>query len=304
MLALTITTLLTAISAFAVSGAEGRNCGSNPTASQVAKAEAQYVDDLAADGLTPQSFRSFTTAATRNIPVYWHVIRSGDSLSQGNIPKDQIIDQINVLNKAYASCGISFTLAGTDSTINADWFNLAGPNSSYQTAMKSALRKGGAGDLNFYSVGFTRGAGQGLLGYATFPSDYARKPTDDGVVLLYSSLPGGSATPFDLGYTAVHEAGHWCGLYHTFQGGCAGVGDQISDTPAEDSPAYGCQINRDTCTGGGLDPVHNYMDYSDDSCLSEFTFGQCSRMAGQLSNFRGFAIPRTDQKETAQKVEL
>ncbi|KAG9044599.1 hypothetical protein FS837_007886 [Tulasnella sp. UAMH 9824] len=304
MLALTITTLLAAISAFAVPGAEGRNCGSNPTASQVAKAEAQYVDDLAADGLSPQSFRSFTTAATKNIQVYWHVIRSGNSLSQGNIPDDQIVNQINVLNKAYASCGISFTLAGTDRTTNADWFNSAGPDSTFQTAMKKTLRKGGAGDLNFYSVGFTRGTGEGLLGYATFPVDYARRPTDDGVVLLYSSLPGGSTTRFDLGFTAVHEAGHWCGLYHTFQDGCSGPGDFVSDTPAEESPARGCPTNRDTCTGGGPDPVHNYMDYSDDSCLSEFTFGQCSRMAGQLSNFRGLGVPQTAQKVTAQKVEL
>ncbi|KAG9027214.1 hypothetical protein FS837_004344 [Tulasnella sp. UAMH 9824] len=289
MLAFTITTLLAAISAFAAPGTEGRTCGNNPTAGQVAKAEAQYVDDLAADGLTPQSFGNFTTAATKNIQVYWHVIRSGDALSQGNIPNDQINNQIDVLNKACGPCGISFTLAGTDSTINADWFNLAGPNTSYQTAMKSALRKGGAGDLNFYSVGFTDGPGAGLLGYATFPSEYARKPKDDGVVLLYSSLPGasGSMTPYDLGFTAVHEVGHWCGLYHPFQGGCSGPGDFVSDTPAQADYVAGCPTNRDTCPGGGPDPVHNYMNTSDDRCLSEFTFGQCSRMAGQLSNFRG-----------------
>ncbi|KAG9022355.1 hypothetical protein FS837_006427, partial [Tulasnella sp. UAMH 9824] len=278
MLSFTFTFLLGAISAFAAPGTVGRGCGNHPSVGQVAKAEAQYVKELASQGLTPESFGNFTTAAvTKTIKVYWHVIRSGNSLSQGNIPNSQITNQISVLNKAYAYCGYSFTLAGTDWTTNANWFNLAGPDSTYQTAMKSALRKGGAKDLNIYSVGFTSGTGEGLLGYATFPSDYASNPRDDGVVMLYSSVPGGSMAPFDLGYTAVHEVGHWCGLYHTFQGGCSGSGDQVSDTPAEASPASGCPTWRDTCSNAlGVDPVHNYMDYSDDACMNEFTYGQCT----------------------------
>ncbi len=65
--------------------------------------------------------------------------------------------------------------------------------------MKSQLRKGTAADLNVYSVGFNSGAAAGLLGYATFPSDYSGNPTDDGVVILYSSVPGGTAAPYNLG---------------------------------------------------------------------------------------------------------
>ncbi|KAG8994011.1 hypothetical protein FRB90_000544 [Tulasnella sp. 427] len=287
MLSFAITVLLAAVSAFAAPGTVSRGCGNNPSVGHVAKAEAQFVKDLAAQGLTTESFNN-VAALSASIPVYFHVIRSDTSLSQGNVPTSQITNQISVMNSKYASCGISFTLAGTDFTTNSDWFKNAGPNSSQQTAMKSALHKGGAGALNIYTVGFTSGSGAGLLGYATFPSSYSSAPTDDGVVILYSSLPGGSTANYNLGYTAVHEVGHWCGLYHTFQGGCSGSGDYVSDTPAEASPASGCPTNRDTCTSAGLDPVHNYMDYSYDSCMNQFTSGQCSRMASQLTTYRGY----------------
>ena len=220
------------------------------------------------------------------IQTYVHVINKGTGISNGDVPSSWITNQMNVLNAAYAGTGWSFSLAGTTRTTNSTWYTM-GYGSSAESQAKSALRQGGKGTLNIY----TANIGGGLLGWATFPSSYNSAPSKDGVVLLYSSLPGGSAAPYNLGDTGTHEVGHWMGLYHTFQGGCSsnasGGGDLVSDTPAEQSPAYGCPVGRNSCTGiSGNDPITNFMDYTDDSCMNQFSTGQDTRMDSQFTAYR------------------
>lgn len=235
------------------------------------------IDENLTAFLRAQNVRGAATARTAGsvtIPVWFHVINKGSGIANGDVPQSQIDAQMAVLNAAYASTPFRFSLAGVDRTTNSTWYTMS-PGSTAETNAKNALRKGGPETLNLYSAN----PSGGLLGWATFPTDYASKPKKDGVVILYTSVPGGTASPYNEGDTGTHEVGHWLGLYHTFQGACTATNDSVSDTPAEKSAAYGCPTGRDSCTSrAGLDPITNFMDYTDDSCMNSFTSGQIARM--------------------------
>lgn len=264
-------------------GAAHRHDPNELTSAQVTARDKAFKQDSAAKGLAQSSTGKLakpgggTAFVAANIKVYWHTITSGTA---GQIPATQISQQISVLNSAYAGTGFSFTLAATDVTNNSTWYNGITPGSSAEKNMKATLRKGTKADLNIYSANL----GQDLLGWATFPQK--RLVSGDGVVILDESLPGGDAAPYNLGDTATHEVGHWLGLYHTFQGGCGGSGDSVADTPAEASPAFGCPTGRDTCTATGLDPIKNFMDYTDDACMNTFSPGQTTRAQNQWTTYR------------------
>ncbi|WP_444929956.1 zinc metalloprotease [Microbulbifer sp. SSSA002] len=261
-----------------------KRCGTDHPSIQEAVLKEQHFATLREISSDSSVAHTLRPNGSVTVDVYFHVIT--DTANNGALSNREINAQMAVLNDAYANTPFTFNLVSTSVTANNSWYNV-GYNSSAERSMKSSLREGDASDLNIY-VAELEG---GLLGWATFPSSYSSDPLDDGVIILTGSVPGGDASPYNEGDTLTHEVGHWLGLYHTFQGGCSGQGDYVSDTPAERSAAYGCPVGRDTCTRGrnaaGEDPVTNFMDYTDDSCMYEFTEGQATRADEQSITYRG-----------------
>ncbi len=214
-----------------------------------------------------------------SVPVVWHVVTDG---ADGAVTDRQVRDAVRVLNGAFsgsaggATSGFTFWLVGITRTDDAVWY--ASQSAGAEHEMKRALKQGGDNTLNVYST-----SGGAYLGYAYLPeiTDTAQAYLD-GILIDWRTMPNVSDVYGDgyanEGDTLVHEAGHWLNLEHTFFGQCNKSGDFVDDTPPQKFASSGCPEGNDTCPAPGLDPVHNYMDYSDDSCINQFTAGQVQRM--------------------------
>lgn len=220
------------------------------------------------------------------VRVFVHILRTPKG---GGVTNARARQQVKILNNAYAGrqsnkaavAPFVFRLADIDRTTNTGWYRME-EGTVAETHAKRALRRGDANDLNLY-IGQNR---SGSLGWGTQPGSYRRAPKLDGVVIRRSTMSGGNRGHYSSGDAAVHETGHWLGLLHTFAGRCGTRGDLVADTPREARPSFTCPVRRNTCSAPGRDPVHNFMDYSYDSCMNRFTHGQVSRMRQQWSAFR------------------
>lgn len=279
------------------------------------------------------SFEVYTQNPNQNkkstvvtIPVVFHVIHE---YGPENISKDQILDQLRILNEDYrrtnadkvntraifasvaADVEIEFVLATKDPDgnctegINRIYSPLTNdardnvkaltdwPSDKYLNiwVVKTILSQGG--DPGTYTAGF-----------AQFPWDRASKPGTDGVVIRSDFIGSiGTSNASRGGRVGTHEVGHWLGLFHTFQGGCTNPswGEKIADTPPCDGPNYGCNSSLNTCnTGSGdlPDQIENYMDYSDGSCQNMFTEGQKTQMQYMLQQYRSVLVSASNATAT------
>jgi PKD repeat protein len=267
-----------------------------------------------------------TKRATKyTIPVVFHVIHTN---GPENISREQILDQIRVLNEDYSytnanktalrsqftgvagSADIEFKLASID--VNGNCFD--GVNRIYSsTGVDMNMTKEPVKSLAYWNykkylniwvvtnivdgTGSTSGT---VLGYAVFPWMAGTKK--DGIVVRHDNVGTiGTASGGDGGRTLSHEIGHWLGLYHTFQGDCAD-GDFCDDTPPVSGTFVNanCPVNGNSCTNDvpdKLDMWENYMDYSNGKCMAAFTLQQIAIMRGSLA-----AAPRNSNVAASNLV--
>ena len=231
------------------------------------------------------------------IPVVFHMI-GGDAFTPAETTRwtTMINDQIDVLNDSFAGATgqgaadtpFRFSLQDITWTVNSEWYTVVPGKAGVEKDMKQALYTGDARTLNVYAADI----GAGLLGWAYFPKGYNNgRDFIDGVVMLDESMPGGNLGKYSEGDTLTHEVGHWLMLEHTFKSGCSASGDFVADTPREAHPQFDCPIGADSCAAPGRDPIHNFMDYTQDSCMDMFTTGQVKRMNDAWVDFR--KVPTT-----------
>jgi hypothetical protein len=256
-----------------------------------------------------KSNKSLRTGGAVTIPVVFHLVLSRQSM----VTDAQVLAQLDTLNKDYAGTngsasripayfkslfgqsGIQFCLAqqqfnGEPST-GIVRYTTSQPRFDYRSDDVKHRSRGGADawDTDNYLNIWITDLADNILGYATFPDDGVKD--EQGVVISYTSLPGGSATAYNQGKTLTHEVGHYFNLYHTWgddYGDCYGS-DYIADTPNQADYTKSCKtgIVTDDCTPSGNGIMYqNYMDYTPDACLMMFTVQQVVRMETAFANYR------------------
>jgi len=244
----------------------------------------------------------------RIIPVVFHVIHE---CGPENISRAQILDQIRVMNEDFsltnpnfsqtpaafvplaADCQIEFRLATKDDLGNCTdgivrVFSPKTNEASNDNGVKSVSHWNSYKYLNVWvvkSIGALDGVSGTVLGYAQFP--LGGLLATDGVVIRHDCI-GSIGTAANggfgprLGRTVTHEVGHWLGLRHIWGDADCGS-DGVDTTPIAFGPNYGIcwndyPYNLTSCGRDSLDTsgemFNNYMDYSDDQCMSMFTKGR------------------------------
>lgn len=259
-----------------------------------------------------------TTTTTYVIPVAVHIVHTN---GPENIQDSQVLSQIWALNRDFANSpsnpspavntNIQFCLAqGLPANSSVVWSTTPGITRDYSTqtihtygnpaseaALKAISYLPSSQYLNIWVVNHIAGYTGGVIGYATYPG--AVPPALDGIVMRYTAF-GSNYTPHggpynllpfnDDGKILTHEVGHYLNLFHTFHGGCAPPGDQVSDTPPEQVNRSNCPVPVPTSCTSAPDPIENFMDYTNDPCRYAFTAGQAARMQAAINQYRNVLV--------------
>jgi hypothetical protein len=224
--------------------------------------------------------------------LWMHIIYDHTN-GNGNVSQQWVNDQYAVFNSDFGGrntqghgdggfeTSFQFNLEGVTRTGNRNWFL---DIQSYESQVTSQLA---VDPCRCQQVYFSQLSG-GLLGYCYLPNSFPACSTRHGCFNHYQTMPGGNYANYNLGQTVTHEVGHGFGLYHVFQGGvCSGCGgDLVCDTNPQRTSTSGCPQQKDSCNDGLQDNYHNFLDYSYDRCMCEFTEGQSDRMDEQIAMYR------------------
>lgn len=233
------------------------------------------------------------------IPVVVHIVYN---LPEHNLSDAQVISQIDALNRDFgftndnrSSIPTAFQSSATDTRIR---FCLAkvDPTGRPTTGIirkhtnvnpflgNDAMKFTAAGGSDawnpdhYLNIWVCNLFGRSL-GYSSVPGFEREK---DGIVINWDvfGTVGNLRQPYNLGRTATHEVGHWMGLKHIWGDAICGS-DDIDDTPQQKSYNNGCPSFprlTDCSINANGDMFMNYMDLTDDACMSMFTHGQKVKM--------------------------
>jgi hypothetical protein len=277
----------------------GMRCGTQISVPEDAMALG-VPNDCGASNTNPLA--EYDPGAIVTIPVVVHVI-TNTAGTVGQVSDALVHSQIDILNEDFLAmagtngangnyAAIQFQLAtedplgnpttGITHSANTTWYNDGG---NYWNTL--------AWDTDVYLNIYTNSA-QGFLGYVpNIPQGGGVGTNSDRVVILWSAFGRNApiGPPYDQGRTATHEVGHYLGLYHTFQScgtvaNCHTSGDYVCDTNPESGPQFGCPTGATSCSPPAAAPIDNYMDYTDDLCMEEFTPEQVNRMRCTIEHWR------------------
>jgi hypothetical protein len=260
-------------------------------------------EDCSASSTTPGT--QYLPAKLWHLPIVVHVIMDTTCV-QGAVSDETVHEQIAILKGDFRSLPGTNGDAGVDTRVQ---FELASvdPDGNPTTGITRSCNTTWYNDQGAYwdtlawdphrYVNLYTNTANGARGYVPFLPAVNRDLVGtraDRVVINHLAFGTGGPVPTHAdGRTSTHELGHYLGLYHPYFNGCGTAtapgcyttGDLLCDTPPDQNSHSGCVPGQTSC-GGVPVPITNYMELTDDLCMTGFTLEQAQRMRCTLPSFR------------------